>query len=157
MHRPSNVDHPETLNLIVEALVELSERAQVIFPVHPRTRKRIEDLAIAVSGRVHLVEPLGYLDFLALQYRSQLVITDSGGIQEETTALNVPCITVRENTERPITIEEGTNCLVDIDKNEILRTAQTILCGKAVKGKCPALWDGKAAERIVQFLNKTLI
>jgi UDP-N-acetylglucosamine 2-epimerase (non-hydrolysing) len=156
IHRPSNVDHPETLRLILETLIDLSEVAQVIFPVHPRTRKRIEDLAIPVSSLLHLAEPLGYLDFLALQYRSHLVITDSGGIQEETTAFNVPCLTVRENTERPITIEQGTNRLVGINKDAIIDTAKAILDGESVSGKCPDLWDGKAAERIVRFLNDLL-
>jgi len=156
MHRPSNVDHPETLRLILETLIDLSEVAQVIFPVHPRTRKRIEDLAVPVSSSLHLAEPLGYLDFLALQYRSHLVITDSGGIQEETTALNVPCLTVRENTERPITVEQGTNRLVAINKDAIINTAKSILGGESFPGKCPDLWDGRAAERIVRFLNNLL-
>ena len=113
-------------------------------------------MAFQSSGCLNFVDPLGYLDFLALEYQSQLVITDSGGIQEETTALNVPCITVRENTERPITIEEGTNRLVKIDKDEILLVAQAILNGKTIEGRCPDLWDGNASKRIVHFLTEIL-
>jgi len=156
IHRPSNVDRTQTLRLIMETLVELAEEAQVIFPVHPRTRKRIRDTAIPVSGRLHLADPVGYLDFLALQYNSSLVITDSGGIQEETTALNVPCITVRENTERPITISQGTNQLVEISKEGILSAARSVLAAKSVAGRCPDLWDGHAAGRIAAGLDKTV-
>ena len=156
LHRPSNVDDTHNLEIILSSLAELSGDCQVVFPVHPRTRQKLEALsAVDVSG-LHLSQPLGYLDFICMQSRSDLVITDSGGIQEETTALNVPCLTVRENTERPITITKGTNRLVEIDRNIIIKVARDILRSDKRKGSCPEIWDGKASKRIVKILAEAL-
>ena len=156
LHRPSNADHPETLAQILGALAQLSSEIPVIFPVHPRTRQRIEQAGLAASAlHLHLLEPLGYLDFLALQAHAALVLTDSGGIQEETTYLGIPCLTARPNTERPVTITEGTNRLVVSTTAAILEAARQALAGDAHRpAQPPELWDGHAAERIVQvFLN----
>ncbi len=153
LHRPSNVDDPDMLAQIVTALQGIARQAEVIFPVHPRTRRRIEEAGLSSGGAgVHFLEPLGYLDFLALETRARLVITDSGGVQEETTYLGVPCLTVRENTERPITVSVGTNVLVGRDVERLKVEAQRVLDGKAKKGRIPPLWDGRAGERIVDVL-----
>lgn len=157
IHRPSNVDHAENLAQMMETLFALAREAQVIFPVHPRTRKRLDSINRLDRPGLHLVEPLGYLDFLALQTRASLVITDSGGIQEETTALGVPCLTIRENTERPITIFEGTNRLVRNDRVAILESVRDVLSIGECRGKCPKLWDGRAAERIVGVIERVLL
>jgi len=158
LHRPSNVDEPEMLEQLLTALGALSEEVPVVFPVHPRTLARVEafELSGLLAGRDGLLvlEPLGYLDFLQCMAHAQLVITDSGGIQEETTVLGVPCITVRENTERPVTVSEGTNVLVGRDPERLVREARRVLAGEAKAGRLPALWDGKAAERIVQVLSE---
>jgi UDP-N-acetylglucosamine 2-epimerase (non-hydrolysing) len=152
LHRPSNVDEPETLRRVLHAVSELAKRLPVVFPVHPRTRKQIlatelgADLG-AANGLV-LCDPLGYLEFLSLSSRARLVLTDSGGLQEESTALGIPCLTLRENTERPITIDEGTNVLVGTDPHRIEEEATRAL-GGARKGRIPLLWDGHTAERIV--------
>lgn len=149
LHRPSNVDQPDSLADILRALDDISRRVPVIFPVHPRTRAQLAALNIAPDGaRLRLVEPLGYLDFLALQRRAAVVVTDSGGIQEETTYLGVPCLTLRENTERPITVEIGTNRLIGHDLARLRREVEAILNGGAKRGAIPPLWDGHAAERI---------
>ncbi len=142
---------------ILGALEEISERVRIVFPVHPRTRKTMAEFGFSESsGRnanLHLVDPLGYLDFLRLFSGAQLVLTDSGGIQEETTALGIPCLTLRENTERPITVEMGTNKLVGSDRQRIVQAAFSILDGPSSKpGRVPALWDGHTAERIVSCL-----
>jgi UDP-N-acetylglucosamine 2-epimerase (non-hydrolysing) len=152
LHRPSNVDSPETLRQLMQAVEKVADRLPVIFPVHPRTQKKLENLGGGTHPNLRLVPPVGYLDFLFLLSRARLVLTDSGGIQEETTALGVPCLTLRENTERPITVSEGTNQIVGQDPKRILEAAGEILTGCTKAGRIPALWDGRAAERIVQVL-----
>jgi UDP-N-acetylglucosamine 2-epimerase (non-hydrolysing) len=155
LHRPSNVDEAAGLNEIITALNEVGHDVPVIFPVHPRTRQRIAEYGISISEHLRLTEPIGYVDFLALQTRAAVVVTDSGGVQEETTFLGVPCLTVRANTERPITISEGTNRLV-------ARTREAIVSGiraavnqpRATSFSRPELWDGKAAERIVSLFRE---
>jgi UDP-N-acetylglucosamine 2-epimerase (non-hydrolysing) len=124
----------------------------VIFPVHPRTQQRLTQAGRTPHPQLRLTPPIGYLDFLCLLSKATLVLTDSGGIQEETTALGVPCLTLRENTERPVTISEGTNLLVGTDPRKILAAAPEILAGRSKAGRVPPLWDGKAAERIVGIL-----
>lgn len=156
LHRPANVDEPAGLTRILGALRAMGERLPVIFPVHPRTRERIDALGEARAPGVTFCEPLGYLDFLGLMDGARLVLTDSGGIQEETTALGVPCLTLRANTERPITITEGTNRLLGEDPAAILPAAQAILAGGAPEPRCPALWDGKAGDRIAAALARAL-
>lgn len=156
LHRPSNVDDPVLLGQILRVLAELGADCPVLFPIHPRTRKQIERLGLArATEGLHLLEPLGYMEFLALQSQAALVITDSGGIQEETTFLSVPCLTVRENTERPITVTVGTNVLVGQDVDRLRSEAVRVLRGGAKKGAIPALWDGKASERIAEILTAT--
>ena len=153
LHRPSNVDKPAVLRKIIATLAEVSNDLPVIFPVHPRTRQRVADCRLHIpEGRLRLLDPLGYLDFLALQIHATVVITDSGGIQEETTYLGVPCLTVRENTERPITVKIGTNVLVGQDMERLLREVRAILTGAGKKGTLPPLWDGHAAERIARVI-----
>jgi UDP-N-acetylglucosamine 2-epimerase (non-hydrolysing) len=151
LHRPSNVDDGESLKLILESLLEVSQHSHVVFPVHPRTRQRIADFGLKVD-RLHLLEPIPYIEFLALQKGAQVVITDSGGIQEETTYLGVPCLTVRENTERPVTVTLGTNILVGQDREKLRSELSKILAGKAKKGSIPPLWDGYAGKRIADVL-----
>ena len=153
LHRPSNVDDSATLKGILEALLEVSAQLHVIFPVHPRTRQRMAMLGMN-STNLHLLEPLPYIEFLALQRRAQVVITDSGGIQEETTYLGVPCLTLRNNTERPITVDLGTNVLIGQDVNKLRSELTKILEGKAKSGDIPPLWDGHAGERIAEILCK---
>jgi UDP-N-acetylglucosamine 2-epimerase (non-hydrolysing) len=157
LHRPSNVDDRDTLRGIIGALEEVQRELPVVFPAHPRTRKRLEEFGLAesVAGMKNfkLCEPLGYLDFLGLTSQARLVLTDSGGLQEETTALGIPCLTIRENTERPITVTEGTNTLVGVDPKKIVAEAKAALAGKGKGGRTPALWDGKASERIAQVFR----
>jgi UDP-N-acetylglucosamine 2-epimerase (non-hydrolysing) len=152
LHRPSNVDDPQVLGRLTGVLREISERLPLVFSVHPRTRQNMEKFGIETGPGITLLEPMGYMDFLNLWMDATMVLTDSGGLQEETTALGVPCITLRENTERPITIEEGTNVLAGVDPVAILDAANAVLAGRSKQGKRPALWDGKAAERIVEVL-----
>jgi len=155
LHRPSNVDDPRKLQELLKALSELAADLPVIFPMHPRTRKKATEAGLGPElGRLTVTEPLGYLDFLQLMTRAAVVITDSGGVQEETTVLGVPCLTARENTERPVTIECGTNQLVGTDPANILRVARKILTGYRPPSDLPALWDGQAARRIVEVLQK---
>jgi UDP-N-acetylglucosamine 2-epimerase (non-hydrolysing) len=156
LHRPSNVDSPETLAELLAALGELSEEMPVIFPIHPRTRSRIEEFGLAgLAGNVCLVEPLGYLETISLVERSTLVLTDSGGLQEETTVLGVPCITARPNTERPVTISQGTNRLVESNRGSVRQALQDVLVGsrngKSARG-APEFWDGRAGERVVRSI-----
>jgi UDP-N-acetylglucosamine 2-epimerase (non-hydrolysing) len=156
LHRPSNVDERATFSGILEALINVSQKIPVIFPAHPRTRAKIAEFGFAErieNSHVKLIEPLGYLDFLRLYSGARLVLTDSGGLQEETTVLGIPCLTLRENTERPITIEMGTNQLVGTGKEKIERAALEILNSDSLTAaKIPPLWDGKTAARICDEL-----
>lgn len=149
LHRPSNVDDPAVLRSLVNAIEEVSDRASVIFPVHPRTRAQLVKAGLRVTSRVHLLEPLGYLDFLALERGAAVVVTDSGGVQEETTFLGVPCVTVRDNTERPVTVMTGTNTLVGRDPQKLIAAVLSALDRRRGRQTAvPALWDGAAATRI---------
>jgi UDP-N-acetylglucosamine 2-epimerase (non-hydrolysing) len=154
LHRPSNVDDPEQLQQILQALNVISEDAPLYFPVHPRTRARIN--GTQASPGLHLLEPLGYLDFLCLMSHSSVVLTDSGGIQEETTALGIPCLTLRRETERPITIDEGTNRLAGTTPQTILN-AWNELATNPKAGRIPKLWDGRAAERCLKAIHHALV
>jgi UDP-N-acetylglucosamine 2-epimerase (non-hydrolysing) len=154
LHRPSNVDNAGTLKNLLEGLLEIDQDLDIVFPVHPRTRQRINEFGINVT-RLHLLEPLPYIEFLALQRRAMVVITDSGGIQEETTYLHVPCITLRGNTERPVTVALGTNVLVGQNSDALREAFRKVLAGKAKRGTIPPLWDGKAGERIAEILIKS--
>lgn len=158
LHRPSNVDSPENLREILTTLNTLSQNYPVIFPIHPRTRKNIEShhLHEILGSKVIITDPIGYIDFLALTKEARLIITDSGGIQEESTYLNVQCLTARENTERPVTVDIGTNRLIGTEWQTIQKIALGVLNGDVKKGSIPDLWDGKAAERIVQNIVDTL-
>ena len=156
LHRPSNVDSTEKLAELIGAIDAVASQVPVVFPVHPRTQQRLTQAGIAHHPQLRLIPPIGYLDFLCLLSKATLVLTDSGGIQEETTALGVPCLTLRENTERPITISEGTNLLVGTDPAKIVAAAQAVLAGKSKAGRIPPLWDGHAAERIVDILLRSL-
>lgn len=161
LHRPSNVDDKKTLAGIFSALDEISRQIPIIFPIHPRTRKMAEQFGLGkflVSGGavrgIWTTEPLGYLEFLHLNMNAKMVLTDSGGLQEETTVLGVPCITMRHNTERPITCEVGSNVLVGNDPQRILQAAKDVVEGKIITGKIPEKWDGQAAVRIVDVLMR---
>lgn len=160
LHRPSNVDEPETLKRILATLTDISQRLQIVFPVHPRTKSRITNLGYHFDGsdRFFAIPPTGYLECLALQQSATVVVTDSGGLQEETTALGVPCLTVRENTERPVTITHGTNTLVGTDMTLLRREVDQILAGRGKGGRIPPLWDGSASERIADLvLNEAIV
>ena len=169
------MDDRESFEQIIKGLVQVVPRIPIIFPVHPRTSKKIKELHLesafefhnscdikhkdyyqdgALKKKIHCFEPFGYLDFLNLMAHAKVVLTDSGGIQEETTVLNIPCITLRDTTERPITLTEGTNVLVHHDEEKIVSEVIKILDGKKRHGKCPAIWDGHTAERIVEILGK---
>jgi UDP-N-acetylglucosamine 2-epimerase (non-hydrolysing) len=155
LHRPSNVDHPETLRALLETLGQVAARLPLVFALHPRTRGNIEkfDCASLIDpARMVLLPPQGYLEMLGLMAGATVVLTDSGGLQEETTALGVPCLTLRENTERPITVAQGTNILVGRDRGAILQGVDDILAGRGKRGRVPELWDGHAAERIAADL-----
>jgi UDP-N-acetylglucosamine 2-epimerase (non-hydrolysing) len=164
LHRPSNADHRDLLHRILKTVRTLAADLPIFFPVHPRTRKNIERfgcteyLTNADTPRDGLValDPLGYLDFLCLLQHARLVLTDSGGIQEETTVLGVPCLTLRENTERPVTMEYGTNQVVGLDPDRIFSAARSILRGSKAAYRCPPLWDGNAAGRIVGIIREYL-
>jgi UDP-N-acetylglucosamine 2-epimerase (non-hydrolysing) len=157
LHRPSNVDNPLVLRRIIGVLVKLAKEIPIIFPVHPRTLKQIKKFgllrAISPLEDFMLLPPLGYLEFLSLMSRAALVLTDSGGIQEETTILGIPCLTLRENTERPITVRQGTNIIVGTDSGKILRAARRVLRIGIPRKRIPRYWDGKAAARIVNILS----
>jgi UDP-N-acetylglucosamine 2-epimerase (non-hydrolysing) len=155
LHRPSNVDDPVKLKGVIAALSEISQRLPLVFTMHPRTRACIDAAGIApelVSARILVTPPLGYLDVLGLMREARLAITDSGGVQEETTALGVPCLTVRDNTERPITITEGTNTLVGSSPEALVAAAEATLGSAGKRGRIPELWDGKASQRVVQHV-----
>jgi UDP-N-acetylglucosamine 2-epimerase (non-hydrolysing) len=158
LHRPSNVDDRQTFSRILHALEEISRHLPIVFPVHPRTRARLEEFGftdlVKRASNLRLIEPLGYLDFLRLYSGARLVLTDSGGIQEETTALGIPCLTLRENTERPVTVEMGTNTLVGTDPNRITQAALLALDTPMDKARAriPPLWDGCTADRILDAL-----
>jgi UDP-N-acetylglucosamine 2-epimerase (non-hydrolysing) len=153
LHRPANVDDPERLRALMGTLEALSRDLPLVFPVHPRTRKRLQDLRLEPqSPRLHLVDPLGYLDFLALQRHAACVITDSGGVQAETTFLGVPCVTARTTTEWPVTVASGTNTLVGEDTDALAQAVRNVLAGRAGPGALPPLWEGHAAERIASAL-----
>jgi UDP-N-acetylglucosamine 2-epimerase (non-hydrolysing) len=151
LHRPSNVDDPRTLRSILESLLAVNEDLAIVFPVHPRTRQRIAEFGLNVD-QLQLLDPLPYIEFLARQRFATVVITDSGGIQEETTYLQVPCLTLRENTERPITITQGTNVLIGHDMQRLRQELANIVAGNGKKGIVPFLWDGHAGERIAEIL-----
>jgi UDP-N-acetylglucosamine 2-epimerase (non-hydrolysing) len=157
LHRPGNVDAPEVLAGVLAAAGQLGELLPVVFPVHPRTRARLpapaQDGSRGSTGPLRLIEPLGYIDFLALQAEARFVMTDSGGIQEETTALGVPCLTLRPNTERPITLAEGTNTLVGTDPAALLAAGRDIITRGGKTGRVPPLWDGQTAARVVDVLS----
>jgi len=155
LHRPSNVDESGMLIEIMKTLEEISQEIPVIFPVHPRTRRRLSDLKLKTDNiKLRLIEPIGYLEFLALQKNATVVITDSGGIQEETTFLGVPCLTVRENTERPVTVDQGTNTLVGKDMTFLKKVVYRILDGDGKEGTVPPLWDGESGERIADVITR---
>jgi UDP-N-acetylglucosamine 2-epimerase (non-hydrolysing) len=163
LHRPSNVDQPEHLQTILRILTQVARQLPVVFPCHPRTWQRLQSLDLPQyitapreeqkCGLI-LQQPLGYLDFLCLMSRAQFVLTDSGGVQEETTILGVPCLTLRENTERPVTLLEGTNTLVGTSEERIVSEVSRIFAGQGKHGQIPALWDGQAATRIVEVLSR---
>lgn len=155
MHRPSNVDDPATLEGLLRTLGEVAQKLPLVFALHPRTRGNIERFGLGAlldARRTALLPPQGYLEMLGLMGRATLMLTDSGGLQEESTALGVPCLTLRENTERPITVEQGTNTLVGRDREAILRGVEQVLAGRGKSGRVPELWDGHAAERIAADL-----
>ncbi len=159
LHRPSNVDDKAIFSGIIDTIIEISERLPIVFPVHPRTRAKIAEFGLAdtiANSNIRLVEPLGYIDFMRLYSGARLVLTDSGGLQEETTVLGIPCLTLRQNTERPVTIELGTNVLVGTDPAKIKQAAFDVIANEnlGVNATIPPLWDGKTAGRICDELLK---
>jgi UDP-N-acetylglucosamine 2-epimerase (non-hydrolysing) len=152
LHRPSNVDDEGILKGILSSLTEVGKQIPIVFPAHPRTQQRMKDFGV-VTENFKVCPPLSYMEFLALELRAVAVVTDSGGIQEETTYLNVPCLTVRENTERPITVSTGTNTLVGRDGDKLHEELLKILSGDAKKGAIPPLWDGHAGDRIAKLIQ----
>jgi UDP-N-acetylglucosamine 2-epimerase (non-hydrolysing) len=156
LHRPSNVDDPERLAELVALLEELHTRVPVVFPLHPRTAKAIEGLQLGRAPEFHALEPLGYLDFLGLVCDARWVLTDSGGLQEETTALGIPCLTLRDSTERPITVTQGTNTIVGLDTAVLRSELDKLFAGETKAGRVPERWDGQAAKRIIDVLERDL-
>ncbi len=158
LHRPSNVDSKEALSEIFETMELISQQINIVYPIHPRTKKMLEMHGIFKKceqmENLFMVDPLGYIDFIKLVKESMFALTDSGGIQEESTVLKVPCLTMRENTERPITVQKGTNYIVGRSKSKIMRHVADILCKRSKKGTIPAKWDGKTAKRIVKILKE---
>ncbi len=161
IHRPSNVDDPDALVRVIQILLEVADRLPVVFPAHPRSVRRIEEAGLmdCLDGHegIRRIGPQSYLDFLALQSEAAVVLTDSGGVQEETTVLGVPCLTLRENTERPVTVTQGTNEIVGLDRPRIVESVDRVLRGEGKEGRIPDLWDGHAAERIVDVFRKTSV
>ncbi len=156
LHRPSNVDSAETLGKLLGAIEAVADELPVVFPVHPRTQQKLSGLRNRNHPQLRMIAPVGYLDFLCLMSRARLVLTDSGGIQEETTVLGVPCLTLRENTERPVTVTQGTNQIVGQDPARIVAAVGEVLRGQPKTGCVPQLWDGHAAARIVEILLREL-
>ncbi|HEY7181453.1 MAG TPA: UDP-N-acetylglucosamine 2-epimerase (non-hydrolyzing) [Blastocatellia bacterium] len=153
LHRPSNVDDQDSLRRIFAAVGRIARALPVVFPAHPRSLRRMREFGVEPPPGVMVIDPLGYLDFLKLWSNSKLALTDSGGLQEETTALGIPCLTLRENTERPITVEQGTNRLVGLDPERIVAAAEAVIAGRhPASARAPELWDGHAAERVVTAL-----
>lgn len=152
LHRPENVDRYECLSSLIRTFGMVSEKIDLIFPMHPRTKKRMEEMDVRLPDSVRVIEPLGYIDMLALTKHARLVLTDSGGLQEETTVLGIPCITLREQTERPITVDVGTSEVLGRDHDAIVNAVDRILRGEWKKGGIPEGWDGKTAERIADVL-----
>jgi len=159
IHRPANVDCPRTLARLIEVLIDVSSQIPFVFPVHPRTDRLLRQAGL--RGRmeetpgIHLLPPAGYLDFLSLTSQARVVVTDSGGLQEESTALGIPCLTLRSNTERPVTVEMGTSTLVGSSAERLRHGLDDVLSGRYKQGQCPDLWDGHAAERIARLLVET--
>ncbi|MGD9125899.1 MAG: UDP-N-acetylglucosamine 2-epimerase (non-hydrolyzing) [Planctomycetia bacterium] len=156
LHRPANVDSPETLGPMLDVLLDTAKKVKLVFPIHPRTMARIESFGFnkkieEVHGLI-LLEPQGYLDFLAFSSQAKVIVTDSGGLQEESTVLGIPCLTARPNTERPITVTQGTSTLVGSDATKLQKHLDEVLDGTYKQGTCPELWDGHASERIAQIL-----
>lgn len=156
LHRPSNVDIPERLNMLLNLLLRISNKKKIVFPVHPRTKSMLSTLNLDLNLNLILTDPLGYIDFLALMQNARLIITDSGGIQEETTYLGIPCITLRKSTERPVTVDLGTNYLLGDELDKVEPLVNEIFSGKHKRGEIPELWDGKSAERIVKIITEQL-
>ncbi len=156
LHRPANVDTPEVLSGLVDVLVDTSDRLPLAFPVHPRTLARLKEFDLLQrledKPEIHCLSPLGYLDFLCLTSQAKVIVTDSGGLQEESTALGVPCLTMRPNTERPATVDEGTSTLIGSSANELREYLDQVVSGRYKQGRCPELWDGNAAKRIVEVI-----
>jgi UDP-N-acetylglucosamine 2-epimerase (non-hydrolysing) len=155
LHRPANVDSPDVFAGLLRVIERLQRELPVVFPVHPRTRKVLDGVDLSRLPQLRLIDPQGYLEFMKLMSHARLVLTDSGGVQEETTILRVPCLTLRENTERPITVEEGTNRLIGLDPDRIISAALETLAGPPPSCRVPHLWDGKAASRILDVLAGT--
>ena len=157
LHRPANVDDPAIFEKLLDALEVIQRDQPIIFPIHPRTRNHLAGSALGQRAQsmkgLRMTDPLGYLDFLKLMSEARIVLTDSGGIQEETTILNVPCLTLRENTERPVTVDTGWNQIVGRDPDRILEAYRQVIAHPKISGKTPPLWDGHAAERIVKILS----
>lgn len=156
LHRPSNVDTKKTLKELFSAFKEIQKQIKIIYPIHPRTQKRIKEFGLEKYVKniknLILIPPVNYIDMLSLMANSELILTDSGGVVEEVTVLKIPCLTLRKNTERPVTVEVGTNIIVGTDKEKIMKEVEKILNGKGKKGKIPRYWDGKTAQRIVKII-----